>query len=86
MACRVRLDGSFVVGALLPLLAVGITPHSVSAAVLVASVVVALVVTGVVSARLGGMSPTRQVARNVAAVCWRCAVTYGIGVLVGPHL
>jgi vacuolar iron transporter family protein len=78
--------GSFVVGALLPLLAVVITPHSVWAAVLVASVVVALVVTGVVSARLGGMSPTRQVARNVAGGLLAMAVTYGIGVLVGPHL
>jgi len=78
--------GSFVVGALLPLLAVVIAPHAVWAAVLVAAVVVALVITGVVSARLGGMSPTRQVARNVAGGLLAMAVTYGIGVLVGPHL
>jgi len=78
--------GSFVVGALLPLLAVVIAPHSVWAAVLVAAVVVALVITGVVSARLGGMSATRQVARNVAGGLLAMAVTYGIGVLVGPHL
>jgi VIT1/CCC1 family predicted Fe2+/Mn2+ transporter len=56
------------------------------AAVLVAAVVLALVITGVVSARLGGMSPTRQVARNVAGGLLAMAVTYGIGVLVGPHL
>ena len=78
--------GSFVVGALLPLLAVVIAPHAVWAAVLVAAVVVALVITGVVSARLGGMSSTRQVARNVAGGLLAMAVTYGIGVLVGPHL
>jgi VIT1/CCC1 family predicted Fe2+/Mn2+ transporter len=78
--------GSFVVGALLPLLAVVIAPHAVWAAVLVAAVVLALVITGVVSARLGGMSPTRQVARNVAGGLLAMAVTYGIGVLVGPHL
>jgi VIT1/CCC1 family predicted Fe2+/Mn2+ transporter len=77
---------SFVVGALLPLLAVVIAPHAVWAAVLVAAVVVALVITGVVSARLGGMPPTRQVARNVAGGLLAMAVTYGIGVLVGPHL
>src|SRR6478672_11899757 len=78
--------GSFVVGALLPLLAVVIAPHAVWAAVLVAAVVLALVITGVVSARLGGMSPTRQVARNVTGGLLAMTVTYGIGVLVGPHL
>jgi VIT1/CCC1 family predicted Fe2+/Mn2+ transporter len=78
--------GAFVVGALLPLLAVVISPHAVWAAVLVAAVVVALVVTGVVSARLGGMSPGRQVVRNVAGGLLAMGVTYGIGVLVGPHL
>jgi len=75
-----------VVGALLQLLAVVVAPHAVWAAVLVAAVVVALVITGVVSARIGGMSATRQVARNVAGGLLAMAVTYGIGVLVGPHL
>jgi len=60
--------------------------YSLWAAVLVAAVVLALVITGVVSARLGGMSPTRQVARNVTGGLLAMAVTYGIGVLVGPHL
>jgi VIT1/CCC1 family predicted Fe2+/Mn2+ transporter len=78
--------GSFVVGALLPLLAVVIAPHAVWAAVLVAAVVVALVVTGVVSARLGGMSPGRQVVRNVVGGLLAMGVTYAIGVAVGPHL
>ena len=32
------------------------------------------------------MSATRQVARNVAGGLLAMAVTYGIGVLVGPHL
>ena len=78
--------GSFVVGALLPLLAVVIAPHSVWAAVLVAAVVAALAITGVVSARLGGMSPGRQVIRNVAGGLLAMGVTYGIGALIGPHL
>jgi VIT1/CCC1 family predicted Fe2+/Mn2+ transporter len=77
---------SFVVGALLPLLAVVIAPHNVWAAVLVVSVVVALAITGVVSARLGGMSPGRQMVRNIAGGILAMGVTYAIGVLVGPHL
>jgi VIT1/CCC1 family predicted Fe2+/Mn2+ transporter len=78
--------GSFVVGALLPLLAVVIAPHAVWAAVLVAAVVVALVITGVVSARLGGMSPTRQVVRNVLGGLLAMGVTYAIGAVVGNYL
>jgi VIT1/CCC1 family predicted Fe2+/Mn2+ transporter len=78
--------GSFVVGALLPLLAVVIAPHSVWAAILVASVLIALAITGVVSARLGGMSPARQVVRNIVGGVLAMGVTYAIGVLVGPHL
>ncbi|MEP6650832.1 MAG: VIT family protein, partial [Lapillicoccus sp.] len=78
--------GSFVVGALLPLLAVVVAPHSVWAAVLVGAVVVALVVTGVVSSRLGGMSPVRQVVRNVCGGLLAMGVTYAIGAFVGTYL
>jgi VIT1/CCC1 family predicted Fe2+/Mn2+ transporter len=78
--------GAFVVGALLPLLAVVIAPHAVWAGVLVASVVLALIITGVVSARLGGMSPARQVVRNVSGGLLAMGVTYAIGAFVGKYV
>jgi VIT1/CCC1 family predicted Fe2+/Mn2+ transporter len=78
--------GAFVVGALLPLLAVVIAPHAVWAGVLVASVVLALIITGVVSARLGGMSPARQVVRNVSGGLLAMGVTYAIGAFVGNYV
>ena len=43
-------------------------------------------VTGVVSARLGRMSPTRQVVRNVVGGLLAMGVTYAIGAVVGSYL
>ena len=47
------------------------------------AVILALVLTGVISARLGGTGPGRQVARNVIGGVLAMVVTYGIGSLVG---
>ena len=77
---------AFFVGALLPLLAVVLAPHTSRVPVVVGAVVVALCITGVTSARLGGMSPGRQVARNVGGGLLAMLVTYAIGSLVGAHL
>ncbi|KIA66624.1 VIT1/CCC1 transporter family protein [Nocardia vulneris] len=72
---------SFTVGALLPLLAILLPPVSVRIPVTFAAVIVALALTGSVSARLGGSAPGRAVLRVVLGGVLAMAVTYGIGQL-----
>jgi VIT1/CCC1 family predicted Fe2+/Mn2+ transporter len=78
--------GAFTVGALLPLLAALSTSPAWHVPVIVLSVVVALALTGWLSARLGGMTPGRQIARNVGGGLLAMIVTYAIGTLVGSQL
>jgi len=78
--------GSFFVGALLPLVAAVVSSASWHVPLIVLFVVVALALTGVLSARLGGMTPGRQIARNVGGGMLAMVVTYAIGALVGTHL
>jgi VIT1/CCC1 family predicted Fe2+/Mn2+ transporter len=74
---------SFVVGGLVPLLVV-LAPWGGGRIVATfAAVAVALVVTGTVSARLGGAPAGRAVVRNVVGGSIAMLVTYGIGALVG---
>lgn len=77
---------AFTVGALLPLLAflVPAGDYRVSLTVLVA--VLALALTGSVSARLGGAPRLPAVARNIAGGVIAMAATYGIGHLVGAAI
>ncbi|MFI5916801.1 VIT family protein [Dactylosporangium sp. NPDC051541] len=77
---------SFTVGALLPLLAMVLSPPASRIAVTVVAVVLALMVTGAVSARLGSAGVGRAVARLVAGGILAMAVTFGIGQLVGTAL
>ncbi|WP_432502965.1 VIT1/CCC1 transporter family protein [Kineococcus arenarius] len=77
---------AFTLGGLLPLLAVLLPPQPARVAVCVAAVVLALLVTGAVSARLGGAPAPRAVVRNVGGGLLAMAVTYGIGHLVGVAL
>lgn len=74
---------SFTVGALLPLLAIGLLPGSVRVWLTVLAVVLALVATGLLAARLGDAPVQRPVWRNVGGGLVAMAVTYGIGILVG---
>ncbi|QDP97347.1 VIT family protein [Microlunatus elymi] len=74
---------SFTVGALLPLLMIILTPESVRIPLTVVAVVIALVITGAVSARLGGAPAPRAVLRNVLGGLVAMAVTYLIGRLAG---
>jgi VIT1/CCC1 family predicted Fe2+/Mn2+ transporter len=78
--------GAFTVGALLPLLAALSTSPAWHVPVIVLSVVLALALTGWLSARLGGMTPGRQIARNVGGGLLAMIVTYAIGTLVGSQL
>jgi vacuolar iron transporter family protein len=74
---------SFTVGALLPLLAITLPPASVRVPVTFIAVLLALALTGSVSAHLGGAPKIRAVARVVIGGAVAMVVTYVIGVLVG---
>jgi VIT1/CCC1 family predicted Fe2+/Mn2+ transporter len=74
---------AFVVGGLVPLLVVLAPWGSGRVVATFAAVVLALVVTGSVSARLGGAPAGRAVLRNVAGGSLAMAITYGVGTLVG---
>lgn len=74
---------SFTVGALLPLLAIVLLPPSWRIPITFGAVLVALAITGTVSARLGGSNPRRAVLRVMIGGALAMAVTYGIGQLVG---
>lgn len=77
---------SFTVGALLPLVAILLPPIALRIPVTVAAVLLALIVTGAVSARLGGAPKQRAVVRNVIGGGLALAITYLIGHLVGAAL
>jgi VIT1/CCC1 family predicted Fe2+/Mn2+ transporter len=74
---------AFTLGSLLPLVAILLPPASVRVAVTFAAVLVALAVTGAVSASIGGSRRGPAVARLVVGGALAMAVTYGIGQLVG---
>ncbi|MET9615564.1 VIT1/CCC1 transporter family protein [Kitasatospora indigofera] len=74
---------SFTVGALCPLLAVLLLPAAARAPGTAGTVLCALLVTGLLSARLGGAPPRRAVLRNVLGGGLAMAVTYGVGVGLG---
>ncbi|WP_067670720.1 VIT1/CCC1 transporter family protein [Nocardia miyunensis] len=72
---------SFTLGAILPILAILLPPVSWRIPVTFAAVLIALGLTGSVSARLGGSNPRRAVLRVVIGGAVAMAVTYGIGQL-----
>lgn len=74
---------SFTIGALLPLIAILVPPVQWRIPVCFAAVLVALAITGSVSARMGGANPRRAVLRVVLGGAIAMAVTYGIGQLAG---
>jgi VIT1/CCC1 family predicted Fe2+/Mn2+ transporter len=74
---------AFVLGALLPLLAVLLPPAGLRVPVTFTVVLVALGITGAVSARLGSASVRTAVLRVVLGGALGMAVTYAVGALVG---
>ncbi|MEU5693004.1 VIT family protein [Actinosynnema sp. NPDC020468] len=77
---------SFAVGALVPLLAIVLPPTSWRVWTCAVAVVVGLVLTGWISARLGSGSAGRAVRRNVVVGSLTMLVTYYVGVLFGVTL
>lgn len=74
---------SFSVGAILPVLAVGLAPHGVRIAICVGVTLAALAALGYLGARLGGAHRVRAAARVLVWGSVAMAVTSGIGALVG---
>lgn len=74
---------AFSVGALLPLIAILLPSVSARVPVTFAAVLVALAITGTVSARIGGSGRTPAILRNVLGGAIGLLVTFGIGTLIG---
>ncbi|MFL2000772.1 VIT1/CCC1 transporter family protein [Microbacterium sp. A1-JK] len=74
---------AFTVGALLPLLAILLPAPEWRVPVTAVAVLVALAITGTISARLGGSSAPRAVVRLVVGGALALAATYAIGALLG---
>lgn len=74
---------SFTIGALLPMLAILLTPSTARIPVTFVAVLIALGITGWVSARLGGADPVRATKRVVVGGAVAMAVTYVVGLAMG---
>ena len=72
---------AFTAGAMIPLAAILIPPADVRVALTFISVIIALAITGTVSAKVGGASPLKATIRVVIGGAIAMAVTYGIGTL-----
>jgi VIT1/CCC1 family predicted Fe2+/Mn2+ transporter len=74
---------SFTVGALLPLLAILLLPVTVRIPITFIAVLVALALTGFVSAKLGGADPLRASLRLILGGALALIATWSIGTLLG---
>lgn len=74
---------AFAAGGILPLVAVTGPWVSYRIPATIVAVLISLVITGFVGARIGGAKPTRPILRNVLISLATMAITYGIGTLVG---
>ena len=77
---------AFSIGALLPLIAILAAPVALRIPVTVVAVLAALLITGAVSARLGGAPKHRAALRNFVGGGLALAITYAIGHLVGAAI
>jgi VIT1/CCC1 family predicted Fe2+/Mn2+ transporter len=77
---------SFTVGALIPLLAMVLSPTGVRVVTTAGAVVIALILTGTISARLGNARLGVGALRNVVVGSLTMGLTYLVGHLVGVQL
>ena len=77
---------AFIVGGLVPLLAMVLSPRAIEVGVAGVAVVIAMILTGAISARLGRIAVARSVIRNVAGGLLAMGVTYGVGNIAGTQL
>ncbi len=74
---------AFTIGAILPMLAILLPPAGWRIPVTFVAVIVALAITGALSAHIGGSSRLRATVRVVIGGALALAATYGVGVLLG---
>ena len=74
---------SFVAGAVIPLIAIMLPPATLRIPITFAAVLVALLITGVLSARFSGAPTLKVVVRVVAGGMLAMLITFGIGTLFG---
>ncbi|MBL0887151.1 VIT1/CCC1 transporter family protein [Myceligenerans indicum] len=74
---------AFTIGAILPMLAILLPPPALRVPVTFAAVLIALAVTGAISAHIGGSSKTRAIIRVVTGGALALAATYTAGALLG---
>ncbi|TSD45661.1 VIT family protein [Rhodococcus sp. KBS0724] len=77
---------SFTIGAAIPLIAILLPSTGTRVPIAFFAVLVALALTGTISATLGGARKTRAILRVVLGGALAMAVTYGVGQLVGTGL
>lgn len=74
---------AFTAGGLVPFLAVVLAPAELRISATVIAVLIALVATGYISAKVGGASKTRAVIRVIVGGVLAMAITYLVGMLFG---
>ena len=77
---------SFLIGAVLPMLAILLPPPDLRVPITFAAVLVALALTGIFSARLGGTGWVRPTLRIVLGGALALVVTFGLGLLLGTSV
>lgn len=75
--------GSFFAGALIPLIAIALPVSTLRMPVMLIAVIVALAVTGTLSAYAGGANKTRATLRVVVGGILAMALTFGVGKIIG---
>lgn len=77
---------AFTAGGLIPMISMILAPRAVEIWISGAAVLVALTLTGWISAALGGAPRLRSILRNVLGGLLAMAVTYGVGKIAGSTL
>lgn len=77
---------AFVIGGVIPLGAILLSPRGSAVPVTAVAVIIALAITGTVSAHLGKASKLRAVFRVVGGGILAMAITYSIGSLIGTQI
>lgn len=77
---------AFIAGAALPVAAILLFPAAIRIPATFVAILIALALTGFISARLGDADPKRAMARTVFGGALGMAVTYGVGLLFNINL
>ena len=85
-AAAIASASAFTVGAIIPLLAVALSPDAIRLWTTVVAVILSLVLAGTLSARAGQSNKTRAALRIVVWGIGAMAITYAVGHLVGVSI